>query len=271
MHRELDKFYTKHCVAKKCIEESWPLLDKYNTYVEPSAGAGSFLHALEQQDVYDVVSYDLLPESNYFTITQSDWFDVRIPETYGSVAVVGNPPFGKRNKLSKAFIQHAISFDAVDCVAMILSNAWEKHTLQTIFPHYWSLVVSNRLDPYSFTLDGEDYKVPCVWQVWIKDWEGEDLRWEENPPTACKDFTIVLNKSEAHFFIMGASPKTLKEIPDVHPNNRGYYIKSNIEVGELKRRLKDVDWNARGCATAGGGVYWITKPELVKYYTDYHG
>lgn len=269
MHRELDKFYTKPFVAEGCISTSWPFLHEYDLFIEPSAGAGSFLNALAKQDVLDkTIAYDLVPETSEYDIITSNWFDVVIPEAPEKVAVIGNPPFGKRNFLSKAFIQHAISFDNVTCVAMILPNAWEKHTLQKVFPRSWKLVMSERLDRDSFTLKGENYSVPCVWQVWLKgDKCSEDLRWEENPPTSCKDFVITNNPDEADFFMMGASPSTLKDVEDVQPNNRGYYIKANIDVEMLKNNLLQVPWKELGSATAGGGVFWITKPELVRNYT----
>jgi hypothetical protein len=270
MHRELDKFYTKTLVAERCINIAQPFLKKYNTIIEPSAGSGSFLLALEQHGLIPkTLSYDLLPESDYFNIKTLDWFDVKIEKELGSVAVVGNPPFGKRNILSKAFIQHAIAFENVSCIAMILPNAWEKNTLQKTFSRDWALVFSQRLEPDSFILENKEYKVPCVWQIWIKDWKGDDLRWEENPPTFCEDFSITLNPDEADFYLMGASPTTLKEIHEVKVNNRGYYIKSNIPVEDLRNNILSIPWNNLGSSTASGGVYWISKPELIKHYTSY--
>ncbi len=70
---------------------------------------------------------------------------------------------------------------------------------------------------------------------------------------------------------MGASPKTLKQPWEVSKNNRGYYIKSAIDVDLLKNTLISIPWDEIGNATAGGGVYWISKPELIKAYSDYKG
>lgn len=263
----LDRFYTKDSVAKYCVGLVDTFLDKVGCVVEPSAGGGAFIRALEG---YNINSYDLSPTFN--GVIKQDWFDTDI-SGQGKVAVVGNPPFGKRNKLSKAFIEHAISFDNTRVVAMILPNAWEKPSLQNrTFPSRWKLVTSERLPLNSFEFEGVDYKVPCVFQIWVlvKEYpELQDLRWGMNPLVTHKDFNIVKDKADADFFMMGASPKTLKNVSDVTKGNRGYYIKSNINVSVLKERLITIGWDEKGCATASGGVYWISQPELIKHYSDF--
>jgi hypothetical protein len=154
---------------------------------------------------------------------------------------------------------------------MILPNSWNKPSLQNAtFPTRWRLVKNEKLPLNSFTFEDKDYKVPCSFQVWVKDSKGLDLRWDINPKVIHKDFTFV-EKEDADFFMMGASPKTLKHPNEVSKSNRGYYIKSNIDLSLLRKALTDIPWDDIGNATAGGGVYWISKPELIKAYSDYKG
>lgn len=52
----LDKFYTKKDIAKKCYNfliKHYPNLNK-ETFLEPSAGAGSFLDFLPRYEAYDI-------------------------------------------------------------------------------------------------------------------------------------------------------------------------------------------------------------------------
>jgi len=264
---KLDRFYTKDTVAQSCVDKVKYLLEEFKTIVEPSAGDGSFLRALKD---YNVVGYDIAPEDS--GIIKSDWFDVDVADK-GKTCVIGNPPFGQRNSLSKAFIKHAISFDNVQMVAMVLPNSWNKPSLQnSTFPTQWRLISSTKLQEDSFRLKGEgSYKVPCTFQVWVRGdltKDKSDLRWELKPPVTHKDFSFV-GKSEADFFMMGAAPKVLKQPEDVNENNRGYYIKSNISPQLLRDRLTSIPWDDVGNATAGGGVYWISKPEFIKAYVNF--
>ncbi len=202
----LDRFYTKSEVATNCVNSIEDILATFDTIVEPSAGGGSFMKALSKFN--NIEGYDLEPA--YLGITKADWFDINLSGK-GSVCVIGNPPFGKRNVLSKAFIMHALSFDNVECIAMILPNSWNKPSLQnSTFPTRWRLIKNEKLPVNSFTFEGKDYKVPCSFQVWIKGGQYLDLRWPLKPKVTHKDFTFV-EKEDADFFIMGASPKTLKQ------------------------------------------------------------
>lgn len=262
----LDRFYTKDIVAENCIYSIKHLLDKVNSIVEPSAGGGAFIRALQD---YDVTGYDLEP--TFEGIIRKNWFDVKIA---GNItAIVGNPPFGVRNSLSKGFIKHAVSFDSVEMVAMILPNSWEKHTLQnTVFTSEWKLVLSERLPLDSFEYRGEDYKVPCTFQTWVRGslYTGEkDLRWGFDLKKSHKDFEVI-KEGDYNIFLMGASPKTLKSPSEVTKNNRGYKLKANIPITDLITNLNKIPWDTLGKATAGGGVYWITLPELIKYYSLYN-
>jgi predicted RNA methylase len=126
--RKLDKFYTKNTAVKKSIREI--NFGEYDLVIEPSAGNGSFSRKIKHKNL---ISLDLEPESD--GIKKKDWFDYKIPKKYKNVLVIGNPPFGSRNILSKKFIEHSLEFSNVSTIAFILPNVYKKHTLQKVIPN----------------------------------------------------------------------------------------------------------------------------------------
>jgi hypothetical protein len=257
----LDKFYTKFEVAKKLLLNI--NLSKYDCVIEPSAGDGSFSRNITHSCL---LSMDICPEND--NIIEHDWFNYDIPNCYNSVIVVGNPPFGSRNNLSKKFITHSLSFSNVDTIAFVLPDVFNKYTNQKIFPKNWSLARVVKLEVYSFTLDGNDYNVPCSFFIWTKNDVAKDYRRYENDFIFHPDFRFV-DKKEADFFVLGASPSTIRNIEDVHENNRGYYIKSNINVELVKSNFKNTPWNLISNSSVSGGVAWLTKSELIQGYAEY--
>jgi 16S rRNA A1518/A1519 N6-dimethyltransferase RsmA/KsgA/DIM1 with predicted DNA glycosylase/AP lyase activity len=118
---ELDKFYTKESIAKKCIDSID--IDSYDLIIEPSAGGGSFFNNI---DSLNKIGLDLLPESK--DIIKQDWFDYKIDNKYKNVLVIGNPPFGKRNKLSGQFIKLLPLY----CLMFITNIHFKKTSLRNL-------------------------------------------------------------------------------------------------------------------------------------------
>jgi len=253
----LDKFYTKTNVAKKCL--SYINFEQYDLVIEPSAGNGSFYNQINHNNK---IGLDIEPENS--DILKVDWFDYKVNEKYKKVLVIGNPPFGKRNKLSKMFLQHSCSFNNVYTVAFILPNVYNKHTLQKYIPLEYRLKNIIELDNNSFTIDGETYHVPCSFFIFEKS-DGECLRFNPNLYKETDDWKYS-NKDDYDFFVMGASVNTIKDIPT--KNNRGYFIKikPSIDVENVKTNFRKM--KVKNYSSANGGVAWLTKPELVKNYLE---
>ena len=68
MSSRLDKFYTKQDVVKGLL--STFNYGSYSVIVEPSAGAGDFLSALEHDNI---IAIDIAPDSDH--IKKMDFFD----------------------------------------------------------------------------------------------------------------------------------------------------------------------------------------------------
>lgn len=99
----LDKYYTQDSLAEYCINKTYQILgDKWDRIIEPSAGAGAFLKFLPST----TLSYDIQPEIP--NITKADYREIKLPYISRSL-VIGNPPFGRANKLSVQFIKCSLA------------------------------------------------------------------------------------------------------------------------------------------------------------------
>lgn len=134
---ELDKFYTSPEVAKECISLV-PDLETYSLIIEPSAGNGAFSNNL------NCLAFDIAPEAK--GIQKQDWLKVA-PFSKKSILVIGNPPFGNRSCLAKAFIKHSQKIGA-ETIAFILPDTFSKLSNQSfaLFPKEWKLIVEYKLE-----------------------------------------------------------------------------------------------------------------------------
>ena len=230
--------------------------DSY-AFVEPSAGCGNFL--------FDntTLAIDILPENE--NVQCGDWLTTNLNPCKKWV-VYGNPPFGKRNNLSRQFITHAISQPCVEWVCFVLPAVYKKHTLQKVFKN-WSLIADFDLDSKSFYLpDGSSYKIPSVFQVWRRGIHDGRLNAIERTNFENKHF--IMSSGGGDVFVLGASPSTVKYPEDVTKNNRGYWLTSRIPVDTLKSLIETTPWQGNACAN--GGVYWLTKTEFINQYENYN-
>lgn len=258
MKDELDRFYTKTHVAKMCIDSLLPFCDEGDLFVEPSAGSGAFFDQLPNNKI----GVDLCPLAS--GIIKHDWLTFNVPE---SCVVVGNPPFGTRNKLTKAFISH--STQRAKIVAFVLPTVFKKETMQSVFSPDWMLVSEIPLPDNSFILNGEDYHVPCVFQVWRKKVQSDvftDLRESVKVKVETRDFTFS-KKEDSDFFVFGASPSNILAKELVSSNNRGYYIKQHSD--DVVEVFKKIDWKSKGKSSVSGGVAWFPKQEIINIYEEF--
>ena len=175
---------------------------------------------------------------------------------------MGNPPFGKNNKLSKKFISHSFSFDNIKTVAFILPNVYHKYTLQRLIPEDYRISNIIPIDSDSFVIGNKIIDIPTSFFVFDKS-IGIDLRFDVNKYKNNNHFYFS-TKNNYDFYVMGAAPNNLKDVPT--SNNRGYYVKSLIDVEVLKERFRNIQWTSY--SSVSGGVAWRTKIELIKCYIE---
>ena len=276
-----DKFYTKSSVAEQCynlLGEKLGDLSEY-TFLEPSAGDGKFLPYLKNFEAYDI-----LPEGE--NIIQQDFLTWE-PNKLDYITI-GNPPFGKRSKLAVGFFNKCATCSKV--IAFILPVSFMKYGVQKQLDKDFKLISSFLLDENSFTADGEDFSVRCVFQIWVKaesEFDNfEDLRKKESSPITHEDFQIwqynatpeslnVINKDwEIAFFRQGyhnyneCFTSDMKE--EIYKRMTGekkqqfFFIKPTNEA--VKNKILSLDMNllaARNTATPGFG-----KADFVEFYTE---
>lgn len=149
-----DQYYTKSEVAKYCVELVTDI-DSYDAIIEPSAGNGTFLDCLPKYEAYDI-----FPEHK--NVIKQDF--LLLDKHYsGKILFIGNPPFGKRYSLAKAFIKKCTMLDAYT-IAFILPDTFKKKTNQeyNIFPKQYHLKTVADLPKNSFFNVGKDYDIPCA-------------------------------------------------------------------------------------------------------------
>lgn len=277
----LDKFYTQKHVSKQCFDFLHKQLNISDeaVYLEPSAGAGSFLDLLT-----NYVALDIAPEDD--RITEQDYLLYTTDKT--DYITIGNPPFGNRSRLATDFFNKAASMS--DVIAFIVPVSFMKWSVQKNLSANFALHSYMYLEPESFSSNGEPYSVRTVFQIWVKKGskydDGINLRLTKQPPISHKDFNI---------WQYNATPQAIKYVEEdweyatyrqgYHDYNKIFtkedytYIKEKM-TGAKKQQfffikpltedarnvILNMDFNAlaeRNTATPGFG-----KGDFVSYYTE---
>jgi len=152
-----DKFYTKKNIVVGCLSLLGNL-GRFKTIIEPSAGNGSF-----SSELPGCLAFDIEPENP--TITKQDFLKLSGLECLERpILVVGNPPFGRQSSLALQFIKKSCVF--ADTIAFILPKSFKKQSVIDKIPTNFHLEHQWDLPKGSFLLNGSDYDVPCVFQIW---------------------------------------------------------------------------------------------------------
>lgn len=277
----LDKFYTQNHVSKLCFEflQDQLSIDENAIYLEPSAGAGSFLNYLPHY-----IALDIMPEDD--RITQQDYLLYTTDKT--DFITIGNPPFGNRSKLAIDFFNKASTMS--DVIAFIVPVSFMKWSVQKNLNTQFALHSYMYLEPESFSSNGEPYSVRTVFQIWVKKGSkydnGVNLRLTKQPPISHSDFKI---------WQYNATPEAVKYVDEdwkyatyrqgYHDYNQIFtradydHIKEKMTgakkqqfffikplTAEAEKIILDMNFNAlaeRNTATPGFG-----KGDFVSYYVE---
>ena len=148
-----DKYYTEDDLAKYCVEKTYEILGSdWNRVIEPSAGAGVYLKYLPE----DTLAYDILPEADGIEV--ADYRKVELPYMERSL-VIGNPPFGRANKLSVQFmiasLKHSDYVAFIQPISQLNQNRTMKNTELLYSEDLGTLLYSGR-------------KVHCCFNIYHK-------------------------------------------------------------------------------------------------------
>lgn len=257
-----DKFYTNPEVAKTLFLDFCSLGLETSLFFEPSAGNGSFSNLLPLNSI----AIDIEPEST--NILKIDFFDFDLNSCdKDGLTFIGNPPFGTRNSLTKKFIEKCTAKGST--IAFVLPSVFSKPVFHKIFPKNFKLVFEKDLPFNSFVLNDLPYNVPSVFQVWTKSkTDLPNLRKEYIIPNGNSDF-IFSTPSDSDFFVFGSAPNKCIFPNMVSPKNRGYFLKvisKNKSVDDIISIFQAMNWKNFGKSSVSGGVFWLTKQELISSY-----
>ena len=243
----IDKYYTKDSIAEMCLNEVKKYLQPTpnDLIIEPSAGNGSFIKGIKSI-TNNFRFYDLEPEND--EITKRDYLILGENEILGvlgengthnanekdnlvrKIHVVGNPPFGRQSSLAIKFIKKSCEF--CDSISFILPKSFKKDSLRCKFPLNFHLLFEMDLPDKSFLVNGIEYDVPCVFQIWEKKMTNRTVKEKlepvnfifvkktENPDISFRRVGVnagiidieIDNKSiQSHYFIKFTNQKSITD------------------------------------------------------------
>ena len=163
----LDKYYTEDSLAEYCVQKTYEVLgNDWDRIIEPSAGAGVYLKYLPE----DTLAYDIAPDAE--GIMTADYREIELPYMERSL-VIGNPPFGRANKLSvqfvKASLKHSPYIAFIQPISQLNQNRTMKDT-ELLYSedlgimNYAGKPVHCCFNIYHYCKDGHraDYSVPGI-------------------------------------------------------------------------------------------------------------
>ena len=251
-----DQFYTKEAIAKECVDDILSLLPETKSWfwIEPSAGAGAFVKAAPSGA--QIISIDIEPK--YPNTIEANFLEKKISSS-GLILVFGNPPFGSQGSLAKAFIKHSVEFANV--IAFILPRSFQKPSMNRVFPPYFHCILSKEIKENSFEVNGKDYNVPCVFQIWQKKAEPRPL--EEI--LEANGFRFVKN-TETHDLIIrrvGMNAGQANILGDVYNPETHYFIKLNSEALQYQLQILQ-RLNETSFPTNTTGPRSLSKSEIIE-------
>jgi hypothetical protein len=257
-YKEKDQFYTPTETSKYCFAKFLEIIAKYDddektyTYIEPSAGDGSFLELLPLERR---IGLDIEPKHK--EIIKQDYLEW-VPKDNKKYVVIGNPPFGLRGQLALKFINHSGKF--ADYVCFILPQLFESDGKGVPRKRVvgFNLLHSEKIETAFKYPDKKTIKVECIFQVWSK-----------HHRNAKYNITIPNSKiMKVYSLSDGETPSTTRNkkmfykcdiyIPstcfgkenmrcydnfDELPKRKGYGIVFLVNKEENIRRFKEIEWS----------------------------
>lgn len=281
MENSLDQFYTKPEIAAACWKHFTDTLVRLNRnpndmfFIEPAAGSGVFYKLLPQQRRLGI---DLVPKCD--DVKPQDFFKLTdLRSTPSEIAIIGNPPFGKRGKLAIAFFNHAAHL--ADIIAFIVPVNFRKFTTHKHLDPSMRFISKLPLPRDAFHLHtGKSYSVNTEFQIWtrlatphpdMRQYKPLPIRHEDfqmwqynNTPDALKVFQ---NAFDFAVPCQGWQNYSRRETNEKLCERNKQWILLKAKNPTVLARLMEIDYEllAQECGTAVPG---FRKGDLVKAYTE---
>lgn len=259
--KELDQFYTSPKLATKyatSILRRWKGADVL--FIEPSAGTGAFIEPLVHAK-RKFRAIDIEPKSRL--VQRMDFLESPLifQGKHEAIVVIGNPPFGKNSSIAIKFFNHAANY--ADEIAFILPRTFRKESVQSKLHPSFHLTHDEDVCNNAFLYDGQEYDVPCCWQIWQRT---KNRRLPNTVPSV--DHLIEFTTPENADFAMRrvgfyAGRVKTKDIRSLSSTTH-YFLKEKAKG--VRQVLSDIDWVSITSQTAG--TRSLSKKELAKKLTE---
>jgi len=255
----IDKYYTKDAVVESCLNliRQNLQISSNDLIIEPSAGNGSFISGIKTLST-NVVFYDLEPEN--CEIIKQDYLQYNpevVRRTYRKIHIIGNPPFGRQSSLAIKFIKKSCEF--CDSISFILPKSFKKDSLKKTFPLSFHLILEIDLPYKSFLVDGIEYDVPCVFQIWEKQVTNRVVNEKMEP----RNFVFVskTENPDISFRRVGVNAGTLDTEIDEKSVQSHYFIKftNGKSITDNMNKLSSISYEFNNTV----GPKSISKQELI--------
>lgn len=262
---ELDQYYTNPKYAKECMDRCSEHFN-LNDYilVEPCAGTGSFYHLFHDKRK----GYDLEPKFEDPNIEIGDFLEVKKLSSE-NVAVISNPPFGYASSLAVKFFNKCASFTEVKYICFIVPKTFMKVSIQNKLNTSMHLIYEKESPKNSFILNGSEYNVPCVFQIW----ERKTTRRIIEDKVLTSEFFEFTKKENAIFSIRRVGGRSGQYLEGTDYNSNSTYFISCSE--ENHQKIKNALTNEGYCGeiktlrSSTAGVNSVSKGELIKLIHKY--
>lgn len=231
---KLDKFYTKPELAKYLIDKID--LSKYDLVVDPCCGDGSFYKNINHDNK---VGIDILPHIE--GVIKHDFliWDFNYNIDSNKVLTISNPPFGKQGSLAMSFIKKSLEFS--DTIAFILPISFAKDSVKNKIPEYLHLEYEEILPDDSYLLDGDEYLVKCVFQIWKK----KIIKREKIKPIKEVGFIYTKDKTVADISVRRVGVYAGKAYLDTNKSEQSHYfiiINNKKNIDKIIKSINNIAW-----------------------------
>lgn len=279
--KDKDQFFTSKDSVNYCLSVLSKKLKELGvdeseyTYIEPSAGDGSFFNLLPENRK---IGLDIEPRSE--GIIEGNFLKWS-PCELKKLISVGNPPFGLRGNLALRFINHSSKFS--DFIAFILPQLFESDGKGSCKGRVkgMNLIHSEKIDSSFYYPNGTNVTVNVVFQIWSKHHKINSEK------ISCSDFIKIysvsdggtpgttrnkklLNTFDAYLptTCFGVENMKLYHNFEDLPQRRGYGIKILKEFDVVNEAFKQIDWVSKSFKSTNGAFNLRTdliEKSLVEY------
>jgi hypothetical protein len=251
----IDKYYTKPEVVEGCIEavKQHIHISPADLIIESSAGNGAFIEGIKSLSNHHLFM-DLEPEND--EIKQCDYLDYT-PNEQQTIHVIGNPPFGRQSSTAIKFIKKSCEFCST--LSFILPKSFKKPSRHKPFPLTFHLIYEIDLPCNSFEVNGKDYDVPCVFQIWKR----QNVKRQIEPSLEPCNFEFVRKEDnpDIAFRRVGFRAGTIDTYTADKNIQSHYFIKFKSRLNVIEK-LRNVEFEFNNTV----GPRSISKQELIRKY-----